>query len=159
MIDNKIFQLFSMFGKKVGLIKSKSTNLLLIRDTMTKDVTLGKLYVDGIYECETLELPWLDNKQSISCIPNGSYPVRIRTADESRSYKYNHLIVKEVPNRSYILFHIGNRTADSRGCILTGKTRKKDFVGLSKKAHTSLMANLTNKGERAGNINLIIKNR
>lgn len=151
--------LIKQVAKKVGLCKPTSINLLLIRDEMTADSTLGKLYVDGEYQCETLELPWLDNKKSISCIPNGEYPVSIRTADESRSYKYNHLIVKNVPNRSYILFHIGNRVADSRGCILTGKNRKENFVGLSRKAHNSLMANLTEKGERAGNINLIIKNR
>jgi hypothetical protein len=144
---------------KKALCNPLAINLLIIRDEMTQDSTLGKLYVDGEYECETLELPWLDNKQSVSCIPNGSYNVRIRSADESRSYKYNHLIVQEVPNRSYILFHIGNTTKDSRGCILSGQTRKKNFVGLSKKAHNSLMDNLINKGERAGNINLIIKNR
>lgn len=151
--------LIKKVANKVGLCKPTSINLLLIRDEMTADSTLGKLYVDGEYQCETLELPWLDNKKSISCIPSGEYPVNIRTADESRSYKYNHLIVKNVPNRSYILFHIGNRVSDSRGCILTGKNRKENFVGLSRKAHNSLMANLTEKGERAGNINLIIKNR
>tara|TARA_R110001606_G_scaffold187019_1_gene334597 strand:- start:60 stop:536 length:477 start_codon:yes stop_codon:yes gene_type:complete len=151
--------LIKKLAKKVGLCEPSSTNLLLIRDEMTQDSTLGKLYIDGEYECETLELPWLDNKQSVSCIPDGSYNVKIRSADESRNYKYNHLIVQEVPNRSYILFHIGNTTKDSRGCILSGKTRKKNFVGLSKKAHNSLMDNLINKGERAGNINLIIKNR
>ena len=153
-----------MIGKVKDIIlkafcEPKPINLLLIRDDMTQDSTLGKLYVDGEYECETLELPWLDNQKSISCIPEGKYNIRIRSADESRSYKYNHLIVNEVPNRSYILFHIGNNTSNSKGCILTGQTRKKNFVGVSKKAHTSLMQNLTNKGERSGNINLIIKNR
>ena len=141
--------------KSVGI--QKSTNLLLIRDRMTPDSTQGKLYLNGEYQCETLELPWLDNKKSISCIPEGQYKVKFREAYESRSYNYKHLIVMGVPDRSYILFHIGNRTKDSRGCILTGKTRKDDFVGLSKKAHSGLMDALEEL--KITNINLIIKNR
>jgi|TARA_B110000238_G_scaffold191773_1_gene226332 hypothetical protein len=144
------------FGEKLGICNQ--VNLLIIRDMMTKDSTLGKLYLDGEYICETLELPWVDNKKSISCIPKGSYKVRFRYAEESASYNYTHLLVKDVLNRSYILFHIGNRTKDSRGCILTGKTRGKNFVGLSRKAHKIMMDSLIKK-EKTDNINLIIKNR
>ena len=84
--------------------------------------------------------------------------MRFRYPRESASYDYLHLLVQDVPNRDYILFHIGNRAKDSRGCILTGQTRKDDFVGLSRKAHTKLMASLIEIGE-TNNINLIIKNR
>ena len=48
------------FGEKLGICNQ--VNLLIIRDMMTKDSTLGKLYLDGEYICETLELPWVDNK-------------------------------------------------------------------------------------------------
>lgn len=153
---NKAKSILSSIRKKIGLCNN--TNLLLIRDRLTADSTQGKLYVNGEYQCETLELAWLDNKKSISCIPKGNYSVSFRKAEESPKYKYKHLIVNNVPDRSYILFHIGNRTKDSKGCILTGKTRKNDFVGLSRKAHTELMNTLTEKGE-TNKINLIIKNR
>lgn len=144
-------------GEKVGICK-KEVNVLLIRDKMSADSTLGKLYINGEYECETLERVWADNQKSISCIPEGKYKMRFRYPRESASYDYLHLLVQDVPNRDYILFHIGNRAKDSRGCILTGQTRKDDFVGLSRKAHTKLMDNLIEKGV-TDNINLIIKNR
>lgn len=79
------------------------------------------------FVCKTLELPWLDNQTSISCIPEGHYDVIPRT---SQKYK-NHLHVTDVPDRSYILIHWGNyagsknpRTGspDIRGCILVGKS-------------------------------------
>jgi hypothetical protein len=144
-------------GEKVGVCKSE-VNVLLIRDRCTEDSTQGKLYINGEYQCETLERPWLDNKKSVSCIPKGNYKMRFRYPRESASYDYLHLLVQDVPNRDFILFHVGNRTKDSRGCILTGQTRKDDFVGLSRKAHTNLMETLIEKGV-TDNINLIIKNR
>jgi hypothetical protein len=152
----KAKNLLKNMAKKVGLCNP--ANLLLIRDTMTEDSTQGKLYLNGEYQCETLEKPWLDNKKSVSCIPKGNYKVRFRYPRESGSYDYLHLLVKDVKDRSYILFHIGNSPKDSRGCILTGKTRKDNFVGLSRKAHTKLMADLIAL-EVTDNINLIIKNR
>ena len=133
-------------------------NLLLIRDTFSKESTVGELFINGERICDTLENPYLDNQRNISCIPEGEYPVRIRLPRESATRDYMHLLVKDVKDRDYILFHIGNRTKDSRGCILTGKTRGKNFVGLSRKAHKIMMDSLIKK-EKTDNINLIIKNR
>jgi hypothetical protein len=36
------------------------------------DCTLGRLRVGG-FQCFTLELPWLENQRSISCVPKGKY--------------------------------------------------------------------------------------
>jgi len=88
--------------------------------------TRGKLYY-GDFECETLELPWRDNQRSISCIPAGEYPVKIRI-----SPKYGEIYwVQNVPERSFILIHWGNWAGDEskgyksnvNGCILLGKQR------------------------------------
>ena len=77
------------------------------------------------FRCYTLELPWRDNQQSISCIPAGEYDVKIRI-----SPKYGRIYhVQNVPNRSYILIHSGNWAGDTskgykthvNGCILLGK--------------------------------------
>jgi hypothetical protein len=83
-------------------------NLLIIRDTFTEESTLGKLFLNGEYFCDTLENPWKNNVRNISCIPDGIYDVRLRLPRESASRDYLHLLVKEVPNRDYILFHRGN---------------------------------------------------
>lgn len=113
-------------------------HLLLIRDKKTDRSTLGKLSVDGMYVCETLELPWRENQTGISCIPAGTYPVVFRE-DPGSKYPYPHLHVQNVPGRTWILFHIGNKPADTRGCILPGMSRAKDWVGDSAIAFNRLM--------------------
>ena len=88
--------------------------------------TLGKLFYKG-FSCYTLELPWRNNKRSISCIPPESYNVKSRI-----SPKYGGIYwVSDVPNRSFILIHAGNWAGDSKkgykthvnGCILLGQKR------------------------------------
>tara|TARA_R110002020_G_scaffold34706_3_gene105426 strand:+ start:1394 stop:1888 length:495 start_codon:yes stop_codon:yes gene_type:complete len=134
-----------------------SINLLLIRDTFTDKSTVGKLYVDGEMFCDTLELPYLDNQRSISCIPLGEYKVRLRLARESASRDYLHLLVQDVEGRSYILVHIGNYPKHTKGCILVGQSRKHNAVYNSRLAMELLMKELVNLG--GTNINLIIKNK
>jgi len=88
--------------------------------------TLGMLFHDG-FICYTLELPWRDNKRNMSCIPSGSYDVKIRL-----SPKYGKVYwITEVENRSFILIHSGNWAGDVKkkfkshvnGCILLGQKR------------------------------------
>jgi len=107
--------------------------------------------------CDTLENPELNNVRNISCIPEGQYTVRLRTARESATRDYLHLLVQEVPNRDYILFHRGNSAKDTSGCILVGVGRKQDFVSNSTLAMDLLMKEIINLGGEK--INLIIKNK
>ena len=135
----------------------KGVNLLVIRDTFTKVSTIGNLYLDGEWLCDTLENPYIDNQRSISCIPEGQYKVRLRTARESATRDYLHLLVEDVPNRDYILFHRGNWAKDTSGCILVGIGTEQDFVKNSTLAMDLLMKEILNLG--GTNINLIIKNK
>ena len=148
--------------KKLEELKStkpilSKINLLIIRDTFTEESTIGKLFVNGEYFCDTLENPWKNNVRNISCIPDGVYDVRLRLARESASRDYLHLLVKEVPNRDYILFHRGNTSADTSGCILVGQTREQDRVNNSRLAMDLVVKEILNLGGE--NINLIIKNK
>lgn len=138
-------------------IEDKGVNLLIIRETFTDKSTIGKLFVNGEYFCYTLELPYRDNQRRISCIPSGEYKVRLRLARESATRNYLHLLVQDVPNRTYILFHRGNRPSHTKGCILVGQTYEQDFVGNSTLAMDLLMKEIINLGGE--NINLIIKNQ
>ena len=135
----------------------KGVNLLIIRETFSDVSTIGNLYLDGEWLCDTLELPYIDNQRSISCIPEDQYKVRLRTARESATRDYLHLLVEDVPNRDYILFHIGNSAKDTRGCVLVGIGREQDFVKNSTLAMGLLMKEILNLG--GTNINLIIKNK
>tara|TARA_R110000803_G_scaffold25845_1_gene61690 strand:+ start:4312 stop:4731 length:420 start_codon:yes stop_codon:yes gene_type:complete len=139
------------------MIKKKLINLLLIRDTFTKESTIGELFLNGERICDTLENPFKDNERNISCIPEGNYPVRLRLARESATRDYLHLLVMGVPDRDYILFHIGNTAKDTSGCILVGLGSKQDFVGNSVLAMDLLIKEIINLG--GTKINLIIKNK
>lgn len=82
--------------------------------------TLGELFIrdgdDEVFTCKTLELPWLDNKVQVSCIPAGSYKVKKRN-----SAKYgDHFHIEDVPGRTFILIHHGNYYTDILGCVLVG---------------------------------------
>jgi len=132
-------------------------NLLLIRDTFSKESVIGELFINGERICDTLENPWKDNQRNISCIPEGEYPVRLRLARESASRDYLHLLVQDVPNRDYILFHRGNTPKDTSGCILVGLGSQQDVVNNSVLAMDLLIKEILNLGGE--NINLIIKNK
>jgi hypothetical protein len=132
-------------------------NLLIIRDTFSEKSTGGELFLNGEKMCDTLENPYINNERNISCIPEGEYKVRLRVARESATRDYLHLLVKDVPNRDYILFHRGNSAKDTRGCILVGFASKQDYVKNSTFAMDLLMKEIINLGGE--NINLIIKNK
>tara|TARA_R110002096_G_scaffold111202_6_gene242847 strand:+ start:12400 stop:12801 length:402 start_codon:yes stop_codon:yes gene_type:complete len=82
---------------------------------------LGKLTVHDelkeVYNCKTLELPWKNNKQSISCIARGEYLVVNRFSSRHKE----HFILADVEGRSYILIHSANYHHELRGCITVGK--------------------------------------
>jgi hypothetical protein len=132
-------------------------NLLLIRDTFSKESTIGELFLNGERICDTLENSWQDNQRNISCIPEGIYPVRLRLPRESASRDYLHLLVQEVPNRDWILFHRGNTAKDTSGCILVGLGTQQNIVSNSTLAMDLLIKEIIHLGGE--NINLIIKNK
>ena len=145
---------------KTGLKKpteDTGINFLIIRDTFTEVSTIGKLFINGESFCDTLENPYINNERNISCIPKGQYEVRLRYPRESATRDYLHLLVQDVPNRDWILFHIGNTAKDTSGCILVGNGRKHDVVENSRLAMELVIKEIINLGGE--NINLIIKNK
>jgi hypothetical protein len=84
--------------------------------------TQGWLSMDNMPICQTLELPFRQNKQSCSCIPTGTYNV-VWLFSHLCGYAY---YVSNVPGRFGILMHSGNYAgaidigllSDTRGCIL-----------------------------------------
>ena len=81
------------------------------------DCVSGYLLINGKAVCYVLERPWLGNIPEISAIPPGEYPATIRT-DATKGWRIE---LSEVPNRTNVQIHVGNTTADSRGCLLPGK--------------------------------------
>lgn len=103
--------------------------LALIKRTYNAHQTLGELSIlnnDGeLFKLRTLELPWLNNQRFVSCIPEGVFFCEYRY---TTIFKH-HYLIKNVPNRTMILFHALNfagqpnpRTnkVETNGCIGVG---------------------------------------
>lgn len=97
--------------------------------------TVGKMYVDGVYECYTLEDAVRNGTKVIgkTAIPIGTYKLII---DASTRFKQDMPHILDVPDFTGVRIHSGNTSADTDGCILLGSTwAGKDFIGNSKIAY------------------------
>lgn len=92
--------------------------LQLKREIISNKATLGTLInPKGLEIAKTLELPFMDNKQGISCIPFGTYQCKKDNTGRYRFWK-----ILDVPGRKNIEFHNGNFATDTDGCILLGQS-------------------------------------
>jgi hypothetical protein len=87
--------------------------LVLVR-TYHDQGTNGELYTNGRLLCYTIELPWKDNQPRVSCVPEGRYELRRRYSPKFKE----HLLIKGVQGRSFILLHPANDALrELMGCI------------------------------------------
>ena len=71
----------------------------------------------GVPFAVTLELPWRNNAKRKSCIPDGEYICkRVKSPKFGDTFQ-----IMNVPKRSHILFHKGNRVRDLLGCVAVGE--------------------------------------
>lgn len=88
-------------------------DLTLLR-TYNPKGTNSELVLNDLVVGYTIELPWLQNKRNISCIPEGKYQL-VKRYTEERGW---HIHLPNVPNRSWILFHPANDALrELQGCI------------------------------------------
>ncbi len=105
--------------------------------------------------CYTIELPWLDNRHGVSCIPEGKYELIKRC-----SKKFGvHLLLKDVPNRSLILVHPANDAVrELKGCIAPVSILTAEGKGLqSRKAFEKILASATTAFDQSKQVFLTIK--
>lgn len=88
-------------------------------------VTMGELNF-GTLRVLTLEEPWRDNVQKVSCIPDGEYVCEVVHSDHLGFC----VAVNDVPGRSLIRIHAGNTLEDTEGCILVGDSLVVDQTGV-----------------------------
>lgn len=114
--------------------------LLLVREPSSDEATLGVLFVDGAFECFTLEDVVRPVKvKGATAIPAGRYRVRVTFSPRFRRLLP---LVEDVPGFEGIRFHAGNSAADTEGCILPGTGRMGDRVVGSRVAFDALMGKL-----------------
>jgi hypothetical protein len=103
--------------------------LSVLRYSENGESTLGLLFINGKFECYTLEDEHQDIKiKSETRIPARTYPVKLRTEGghhQRYSNKFSDihkgmLHIQDVPNFTHILIHIGNDDDDTAGCLLVG---------------------------------------
>ena len=117
--------------------------LLLKRKFKGDTYTIGDLFINGTFFCNTLEdkvriLPLLcpDTPQNITCrckekqyaqtaIPYGTYKV---TMEKSPRFKRVLPYLHDVPHFLGILIHSGNTDKDSAGCVIVGFNTEKGRV-------------------------------
>lgn len=107
--------------------------------------------------CNTIELPWLQNERNVSCIPEGRYELRKRFIKKFGL----HLLVVDVPDRSWILIHPANDAKTQlKGCIapvtqLTGPGKGNE----SRLANEKLKAIVLDALERKEKVFITIKSK
>lgn len=111
-------------------VSNLKLDMKLVREQFKDTQTVGKLYLNGVYFCDTLEDKNRDlNKNgkfdgdekkvyAQTCIPFGQYKVII-----NQSPKFKRLMPRllNVPHFDGILIHNGVTEKNSAGCILVGK--------------------------------------
>ena len=108
--------------------------------------TTGEMYIDGKFECYTLEDTYNYPKVfGETRIPEGSYVVELRKEGgmvKEYNAKYpDHdgmLWLRDVPNFKYVYIHVGNFHENTDGCILVGKTLGDGNIGNSVAAYNEL---------------------
>ena len=97
--------------------------------------TIGRLYVDGVYECYTLEDKVRDAGVKVpnqTAIPTGTYKVIV---DHSVHFGKDLPHILNVMGFDGVRIHSGNTDQDTEGCILLGNTwAGGDFIGDSRAA-------------------------
>lgn len=126
--------------------------LKLVRDVSTADCTLGKLFVDGEFDCYTVEDVVRPDGVKIAgktAIPAGRYRVVV---NRSPRFGRELPLLENVPNFEGVRIHPGNTAADTEGCIIPGRIRRSDGVGESRLAFDKLFAALKDELAHGGEV-------
>jgi len=95
-------------------------NLEVRRKWFTPTSTCGELYIDGVFECFSLE-PRKDQSQGKPyCIPIGSYDLVLQP---SKRFQMVTPRLLAVPGFEDIEIHPGNYSSDTHGCTLVGQSK------------------------------------
>lgn len=145
--------------------------LLLRRIFKGPRYTIGKLFINGVYECDTLEdqdrgltsqmsLEEIKAKKvyGVTAIPAGTYSINMTTVspkfkDRAWAKPYKGILprLENVKGYEGVLIHVGNKAEDTLGCILVGENKVKGQVINSTATFYELMTVLL-KAQSAGEV-------
>lgn len=133
--------------------------LKLDRKYKLPEYTIGKLYIDGEYFCDTLEdtdrglssdMPFQEiikrKIQGKTAVPTGDYKVNMNTVsprfkDRTWAKPYQGKLPRLIDTIGFegVLIHVGNTPDDTSGCILVGKNTIKGKLTNSTAVFRELM--------------------
>lgn len=139
------------------------------REPSLAEATIGKLSIDGVFECYTLEdqvrelrhndgalvdvASWkIDGK---TAIPSGTYAVIV---DYSTRFKKLMPHIIGVPVFSGVRIHSGNKAEDTEGCILLGQRRGNAEIFGSRAAFEVFFPKLQAAFEKKDQVKITIVN-
>ena len=141
--------------------------LTLDRKYKLPTYTIGKLYIDGEYFCDTLEDKdrGLTDDMTVSeiskvkikketAIPTGTYKV---TITYSNRFKKNMPLINDVKGFEGIRIHSGNTNQDTEGCLLVGMNLERGKVLKSQETFRKLYKMLSGAKLRGEYIQITIK--
>ena len=150
--------------------------LLLKRIARREKYTIGKLYIDGKYECDTVEDEDRGLTQDMSldeikkikvpnetAIPTGTYKITLNVVSPKFSkYAYKYIggrlpRLPDVPGYSGVLMHIGNTAEHSSGCLIVGQNTQVGKVLNSTVTFKKLYAKLQEANKRGEVITITIE--
>jgi hypothetical protein len=138
----------------------------LYRESSTPKSTPGRLHVEDVFECFTLEDPVRDHKvDRVTAIPAGTYDITI-----TRSNRFSALasqkakkpidvflpLLNNVPGFDGVRIHTGNYATETEGCILVGASRNVDVIYESRKAFDRLFQKISDALARKETVSLEI---
>ena len=107
--------------------------LTLKRIAIRPTYTIGKLYIDDVYFCDTIEDTVRDTNKngkfdngekkvhSKTAIPYGTYEIKWTYSPRFKKYTPQ---LMNVPSFEGIRIHAGNTSADTEGCLILGENKQ-----------------------------------
>lgn len=107
--------------------------LTLKRIALRPTYTIGKLYIDDVYFCDTIEDTVRDTNKSgkfdkgeqkikgKTAIPYGTYEIKWTYSPRFKKYTPQ---LMNVPSFEGIRVHAGNTSADTEGCLILGENKQ-----------------------------------
>lgn len=129
--------------------------MTLTRIAKQKTYTIGRLEIDGVYFCDTLEPTWRDigwerpgkKIAGKTAIPEGRYAVAVTFSPRFKRWLP---LLLHVPMFEGIRIHAGNSAEDTAGCILPGLNTLKGRVTDSRIWEKRIVRKLAERPEGEG---------
>ena len=132
-------------------------NIVIKRIFCGENYSIGRLFLDGKYFCDTLEdtvRPAGVKVPGQTAVPAGTYGLKL-----NKSPRFGRVIplLVEVPGFTGVRIHAGNCAADTEGCILVGFNQIKGRLVVSRATEKRLCEKLQEAADKGEKLEITIE--